>query len=80
MAVVWGPIAGYYARRTSPPMRVIPISSEPDVRFDYAMAMGVRFGEAEWKKQVERFITEQHDAIDDVLRSFNVPLLPLTPP
>ena len=51
-AIVWGPIAGYYAKRvTQPALRVLTMNSEQGVQFDYAMAMGVRYGEPEWKKQ-----------------------------
>ena len=35
-AIVWGPIAGYFAKRVkSPKLRVVPLKSEPGVRFDY---------------------------------------------
>ena len=45
-AVVWGPIAGFFAKRVkSPALVVVPLRSEPGVKFDYEMAMGVRYGE-----------------------------------
>ena len=37
--------------------------------------MGVRFGEPEWKATVERLITENQKAIEQILRSYSVPLI-----
>jgi ABC-type amino acid transport substrate-binding protein len=83
LAIVWGPIAGYYAKRASQPaLRVLAMSSEKGVKFDYAMAMGVRYGEPEWKKQIEGLIVKHRAAIQAILQEYGVPLLELeaTPP
>lgn len=74
--IVWGPVAGYFAKRvTSVPLRVMPMKSEPGVKFDYAMAMGVRHGEREWKQQIEALIDSRRADITAVLREFGVPLV-----
>ena len=74
--IVWGPIAGYYAKRVpNVDMTVVPLASEPGVKFDYAIAMGVRFGEPEWKKTIERLLAENRGAIDAILRQYGVPLV-----
>ena len=74
--IVWGPIAGYFAKRVPDvEMAVVPLASEPGVKFDYAIAMGVRFGEPEWKKTIERLIAENRAAIDAILRQYGVPLV-----
>jgi quinoprotein dehydrogenase-associated probable ABC transporter substrate-binding protein len=75
-AVVWGPIAGYYAKRAgNMELAVIPLRSEPGVKFDYAIAMGVRYGEPEWKASVQKLIGENQAAITTILREYNVPLV-----
>ena len=75
-AIVWGPIAGYYAKQVrNIELVVIPLQSEPGVKFDYAIAMGVRFGEAEWKNTVEKLIAQNQPAINDILREYGVPLM-----
>jgi mxaJ protein len=76
-AIVWGPIAGYYARRAQPAMNVIPMRSEPGVPFEIQMSMGVRHGEREWKQQVESFLERRRDEINAILREYGVPLLEL---
>jgi len=75
-AIVWGPIAGYFAKRVkSPTLRVVPLKSEPGVQFDYEMAMGVRYGEREWKQQIEALIESRRADIQSILRDFGVPLV-----
>jgi mxaJ protein len=76
VAVVWGPIAGFFARRVaSPALAVVPLASEPGVKFDYGIAMGVRHGEPEWKATVERLIAQDAAQIDAILREYGVPLV-----
>jgi ABC-type amino acid transport substrate-binding protein len=75
-AIVWGPIAGYYAKRVrNVELTVIPLKSEPGVKFDYEIAMGVRYGEPEWKASVQKLIGENQAAITAILREYNVPLV-----
>jgi quinoprotein dehydrogenase-associated probable ABC transporter substrate-binding protein len=76
MAIVWGPIAGYFAQRVkSPQLSVVPMASEPGVRFDYQMAMGVRYGEREWKQQIESLIDSRRAEINAILKEFGVPVI-----
>jgi len=75
-AIVWGPIAGYFAQRVkSPQLVVVPLKSEPGVRFDYEMAMGVRYGEREWKQKIEGLIDSQQAAIQAILKDYGVPVV-----
>ena len=75
-AIVWGPIAGYFAKRVHDvDLVVIPLQSEPGVKFDYAIAMGVRQGDAEWRATVDKLIAENKPAITAILREYNVPLV-----
>jgi len=76
VAIVWGPIAGYFAKRVkTPALAVVPMKSEPGVKFDYQMAIGVRYGEREWKQQVEGLIESQRAGIDGILAEFGVPVV-----
>ena len=76
VAIVWGPLGGYFAKKaTQPELSIVPLTSEPGVNFQYEMAMGVRFGEKEWMAQVEKFLDESKPEILAILREFNVPLL-----
>jgi mxaJ protein len=75
-AIVWGPIAGYYAKRVhSLELALVPLKSEPGVKFDYEIAMGVRYGEPQWKATVEKLIADNRAAIAQILQEYNVPLI-----
>lgn len=79
-AIVWGPLAGYYAKQvTSPKLTVVPMVSEPNIKFDFAIAMGVRYGEREWKQQVEGLIDKLQPQISAILSDFGVPLVEAPP-
>jgi len=72
--VVWGPIAGYYAQRVSPHLAVAPLLKEQE-RMDFRIAMGVRRSDQDWKRRLNRLITENQPAIDRILTEYGVPLL-----
>jgi mxaJ protein len=75
-AIVWGPIAGYYAKRVHTlDLILVPLKSETGVKFDYEIAMGVRYGEPQWKATVEKLIADNRAAITQILREYNVPLV-----
>jgi quinoprotein dehydrogenase-associated probable ABC transporter substrate-binding protein len=76
VAIVWGPIAGFFAQRVkSPPLAVVPMKSEPGIKLDYQMAMGVRYGEREWKQQVESLIDSRQAEIQAILKDYGVPVV-----
>jgi quinoprotein dehydrogenase-associated probable ABC transporter substrate-binding protein len=79
-AIVWGPIAGYFAKRVKTrELVVVPMASEPGVKFDYAIAMGVRYGEPAWKQEVQSLLDKHQAEIQAILRDYGVPLLDLSP-
>lgn len=75
-AILWGPIAGYYGRQArTHPLTMVMLESEPGVKFDFEIAMGVRYGEKEWKDQVEALIERNKAQIGAILSSYGVPQL-----
>lgn len=75
-AVLWGPLAGYYASRQDPPLRVIPlVEDDSGARLDYRITMGIRHGEPHWKDWINDFIKRRQDEIRDILVEYRVPLL-----
>jgi mxaJ protein len=76
VAFAWGPIAGYFARHAQPPgMSMLPFPPERDIVFDYKIAMGVRFGEKEWRDRIANLLVRDKKEIDAILMSYGVPLL-----
>ncbi|MGF6484926.1 substrate-binding domain-containing protein [Paraburkholderia sp. JPY419] len=72
---LWGPIAGYFAKRAGDSVRLVPFPPQPGIRFDYTISMGVRYGEKDWKDKVDQWIGANHDKIDSILATYQVPML-----
>jgi quinoprotein dehydrogenase-associated probable ABC transporter substrate-binding protein len=76
VGVLWGPMAGYYAKQANPPMRVVLLLKEtggPQLAF--RIAMGVRAADQNWKRQLNKLIAENQADINRLLLGFGVPLL-----
>lgn len=74
--VLWGPMAGYYAKQASQPITVLPLVKEPSgPRLAYRIGMGVRFPDQEWKRLLNRLIQENQPDLSRILLSYGVPLL-----
>ena len=75
-AVLWGPMAGYYAKQAKPPLHVTPLVKETSgPRMVYRIGMGVRPADQNWKRLLNRLIQENQPAINKILLDFGVPLL-----
>jgi quinoprotein dehydrogenase-associated probable ABC transporter substrate-binding protein len=75
-ALLWGPLAGWYAKQAEPDLVVVPLLNEKGgSRMVYRITMGVRPSDQEWKRTLNRVIAENQEAINDILLSYGVPLL-----
>jgi quinoprotein dehydrogenase-associated probable ABC transporter substrate-binding protein len=76
VAFVWGPIAGYFRKQAkSAQIEVVPFKPDPQIKFDYSIAMGVRFGERAWKERVEQLLESNRSRIQSILAAYGVPQL-----
>lgn len=76
VAIVWGPVGGFAAKRMKDtPVQILPMKSEPQVKFDFGVAMGVRRGEDQWQKQINQLIAANKAQIMQILREYRVPLV-----
>ena len=78
VALVWGPLAGYYVARESVPLNLTPIEPQIDgprrpMVFD--ISMGVRKGDDALKDAINRALVKLHPDIDSILASYRVPRL-----
>ncbi|HKH94071.1 MAG TPA: substrate-binding domain-containing protein [Gemmatimonadaceae bacterium] len=76
VAVVWGPLAGYFARRSPVPLRVVPVSPEVDLPylpFVFDIGMGVRHGETALRDSLDAIIVRRQRVIDRILADYGVP-------
>jgi len=78
MVILWGPMAGYVVSQSPKnSYSMIPMKSTPDMKFDFAMAMGVRKGDKARKEPLNKLIAAKADEIRSIMTSYHIPLLPL---
>jgi len=81
VAFAWGPIAGYFARKTRGAAIVaIPLQSRPGMKLDFEIAMGVRHADKDFRQLIDGLIDSNHEKIDAILEQYGVPLVALPPP
>ncbi len=75
-AILWGPMAGYYAKESGKDYAVVPLTHEgkgPATTF--RITMGVRASDQQWKRILNRAIQDYQGEINEILLSYGVPLL-----
>src|SRR5438105_6129062 len=80
VAIVWGPLAGYFAPRQRVRLTVTPVSPSidpPSLPFVYDICVGVRRGREDLKKAVQQSLDRRRGNIQKILAEYGVPLLPL---
>jgi len=76
LAIVWGPQAGYFARKENVALDLVPVSPQidlPFLPFVFDISMGVRHGDQALRDQLDREIERQRAEIDRILDEFGVP-------
>jgi len=76
LAIVWGPLAGYFAKQSRVPMDLVPVSpqiDQPFLPFVFDIAMGVRRGDQDLRDQLEQFLEKRRPEIERILAEYRVP-------
>jgi quinoprotein dehydrogenase-associated probable ABC transporter substrate-binding protein len=75
-AILWGPMAGYYAKQMKADVVLVPLVKEKTgQRMAYRITMAVRHSDQEWKRTLNKVIRENQPEINKILLSYNVPLI-----
>jgi len=80
VAAVWGPLGGYFAKGAPVPLAVTPMTGTErfaPLRFQFAIAMGVRKGDGKLRAQLDAVIAREAPAIRNILAAYGVPLVDL---
>jgi quinoprotein dehydrogenase-associated probable ABC transporter substrate-binding protein len=80
LAVVWGPLAGYFAKREPVPLDLVPVSPEidlPFLPFVFDIAMGVRHEDVALRNELDAILERRKPEIDRILAGYGVPRLDL---
>ncbi|WP_288191484.1 substrate-binding domain-containing protein [uncultured Phyllobacterium sp.] len=75
VAVLWGPMAGYYAHEINPDLAVVSLAKEKSGHMAYRITMGVRPSDQEWKRTLNKVIKENQPEINRILGEYHVPLI-----
>ena len=76
VALLWGPIAGYYVTHEHMPLTLAFLEPETGApRLDFHIAMGVRAGETEWRRRINQALHTTQDRITKILVDYGIPLL-----
>jgi mxaJ protein len=72
VAVMWGPQAGYFARRAARKIDLVPLHSEGAEPFEFDIAMGVRRDDAARVPDMDAALARLQPRIDRILDDFAV--------
>lgn len=78
VAVVWGPLAGYFAKRQRVELEIVPVSPSidlPFLPFVYDISIGVRRGDEALKAELEAALDRRKDEVRRILQDYGVPLV-----
>jgi mxaJ protein len=78
LAVVWGPLAGYFASKQKVPLRITPVTPRidgPQLPMIYDISMGVRRDDDALRGDVNSALARHKVEVDAVLAAYGVPRL-----
>lgn len=78
LAIVWGPIAGYFAQKQPVELQLVPVSPQidlPFLPFVYDISMAVRRTDEDLRDRLEAILDKRADDIRAILEEYGVPLL-----
>jgi mxaJ protein len=76
VAVVWGPLAGYFAPREPVPLVLVPVEPQidlPFLPFVYDIAVGVRRGDERLRGEIDAVLERRRPEIEKLLDQYGVP-------
>ncbi len=75
VALVWGPLAGYFAALEDPPLSVTPLAASADegLPFAFDIAVGVRKQDRTLRDLLDEVIARRKTEIDRILAEYHVP-------
>lgn len=74
-ALLWGPIAGYYVKKSAGRLVAAPLPETPGARMAFRIAFGVRHSDQNWKRELNTLIAQNKSEIDKILEDYGVPML-----
>ncbi len=78
VAIVWGPLAGYFARQPGSKLDIQPVSPPVylGIPFTYEISMAVRKGDGEMETALNNALQSEASAVGKILTEYGVPQVP----
>jgi mxaJ protein len=79
VAIVWGPLAGYFASRERVPLDIRPVEPSVDrtgLPFAFSTSLGVRPGDVALRARLDQALQRRRADIEAILDQFHVPCAP----
>lgn len=76
VALVWGPLAGYFAARSSTPLRLEPVTpwlADEQWPMQFDVSVGVRNGNTKLLKEIDGVLARRSGTIRQLLADYHVP-------
>jgi mxaJ protein len=76
VAIVWGPLAGYFVPREPVPLAIVPVPASSDIsgeKWTFAISMGVRHRDSGLAQLLDQLLDREQPSIDSILSEFGVP-------
>jgi quinoprotein dehydrogenase-associated probable ABC transporter substrate-binding protein len=74
MVIIWGPMAAYILKDNPSAYITFPMRSEPGLKFDFEISMGVRIPDKDRKAQLDQLIDQHASEIKSILSQYGIPL------
>ena len=75
VAVVWGPLAGYFGKESRVPLEITPVQPAEDngLRFAFDISIGVQKKDNALKEKIDAILSSRRQDIDRILDQYHVP-------
>jgi mxaJ protein len=78
VAIAWGPLAGYFAKRQPVTLAVVPLPAPSEAQalpFEFSIAIGVRKDDEPLRAALDQALVRKRGPIDRLLKQYGVPLV-----
>ena len=83
VAIAWGPMAGYWAKRSGVPLKLVPVQPQidlPFLPFVFDIGVGVRHGDSTFRASLQTVLNRRRPEIQRILDEYGVPQLAIGAP
>jgi mxaJ protein len=81
VAIAWGPLAGYFAKRSKLPLTLVPLPDDKrsGLPFVFDVGMGVRRSDRDLRTRLDEILERRRTEIERILQTYNVPTVSWPP-